>query len=111
MILKIMLHNLSFFSHQNLQRKETENGAETKIDDRTCYFALRLQKLAIDFYHTISEDTRKSYDETVKAFRQHYSEKPVVFWGKLARTVQQPGEKITNFLGDLQTLALKAYPQ
>ena len=31
--------------------------------------------------------------------------------GRLARRVQQPSEKLTDFLGDLQTLALKAYPQ
>ena len=34
-----------------------------------------------------------------------------MFRGRLARRVQQPGEKLTHFLGDLQTLALKAYPQ
>ena len=96
---------------QKWQRKETVNGAETEIDERPHYFALRLQKSAIDFYRTLSEDTRKSYDETVKAFRQHYDEKPVVFRGRLARRVQQPGEKLTDFLDDLQTLALKAYPQ
>ena len=62
-------------------------------------------------YRTLSEDTRKSYDKTVKAFRQHYNEKPVVFRWRLARRVQQPGEKLTDFLGDLQTLALKAYAQ
>ena len=96
---------------QQWQRKETVNGAETEIDERRHYIALRLQKLAIYFYRTLSEDTRKSYDETVKAFRQHYSEKPVVFRGRLARRVQPTGEKLTDFLGDLQTLALKAYPQ
>ena len=47
----------------------------------------------------------------LKAFRQHYNEKPVVFRGRLVRRVQQPGEKLTDFLGDFQTLALKAYPQ
>ena len=93
------------------QRKETVSGAETKIDERPHYFTLRLQTSAIDFYRTLSEDSRKSYDETVKAFRQHYNEKPVVFRGRLAKRVQQPGEKLTDFLGDLQTLALKAYPQ
>ena len=55
---------------QKWQRKETVSGAETEIDERSHYFALRLQKLAIDFYRTLSEDTRKSYEETVKAFRQ-----------------------------------------
>ena len=96
---------------QKWQRKERVNGAETEIDERQHYFALRLQKWAVDFYRTLSEDTRRSYDETLKAFRQHYNEKPVVFRGRLARRVQQPGEKLTDFLGDLQTLALKAYPQ
>ena len=96
---------------QKWQRKETLNGAETEIDKRPPYFALRLQKSAIDFYRTLSDDTRKSYDETVKAFRQQYNEKPVVFRGRLARRVQQPGEKSTDFLGGLQTFALKAYPQ
>ena len=88
---------------QKCQRKETVNGAETEIDERPQFFALRLQKSAIDFYCTLSEDTRKSYDETINAFRQHYNEKPVVFRGRLARRVQQPGEKLTDFLGDVQT--------
>ena len=59
---------------QKWQRKETVNGAETEIDKGLHYFALRLQKSAMDFYRTLSEDTRKSYDETVKAFRYHYRE-------------------------------------
>ena len=46
---------------QTWQRKETVN-AETEIDERPHYFALRLQKSAIDFYRTLLEDTRKSYD-------------------------------------------------
>ena len=94
---------------QKWQRKETVNGAETEIDERPHYFALRLQNLAIDFYRTLSEDTSESSDETVKAFRQHYNETPVVFRVRLARNVQQPGQKLTDFLGDLQTLVLKAY--
>ena len=54
---------------------------------------------------------RDSYDETVKAFQNHYSEKPVVLRGRLARRVQHPGEKITDFLADLKHLAHKAYPE
>ena len=96
---------------QKLQRIETVKGAETEIDERPLYFAFRVQYSAIDFYRTLSEDTRESYDETVKAFRQHYNEESVVFRGRLARRVQQPGEKLSDFLGDFQTLALKAYPQ
>ena len=34
-----------------------------------------------------------------------------MFRGRLARRVQEPGEKLTDFIGDLQTLALKACPQ
>ena len=96
---------------QKWQRKETVDGAATEIDERPHYFVLSLQKSAIDFHRTLSEDTRKSYDETVQAFRQHYNEKPVVFRGRLARRVQQPGEKITDLLGELQTLDLTAHPQ
>ena len=32
------------------------------------------------------------------------------FPGRLARSVKQPSEKLTDFLGDLKQLALKAYP-
>ena len=113
MILKVMLHTLSscLSQLQKWQRKETVNGAETEINERPHYFALKLQKSANDFSRSFLEDTRKSYDEKVKTFRQHYNEKPVVFRGMLARRVQQLCEKLTDFLGDLQTLALKAFPQ
>ena len=78
---------------QKWQRK-TVNGAETEIDERPPYLASRQQKSDIDFYRTLSEGTRKSNDETVKAFRQHYNEKPAVFREKLARRVQQRGKKL-----------------
>ena len=54
---------------QKLQRIETINGVETETDERPHYFAFRVQYSAIDFYRTLSEDTRESYDETAKAFR------------------------------------------
>ena len=54
---------------------------------------------------------RDSYDETLKAFRNHYSEKPVVFRGRLVRRIQQPGEKLMDFLGDSKHLAHKALPE
>ena len=53
---------------QHWQRKKTVNGAKTEIDERLHYFALKLQNSDIDYYHTLSEDTRKSYDETVTFF-------------------------------------------
>ena len=68
------------------------------------------QKSAIDFYRTLIDAQKASYDELKKAFRTHYTEKPVVFRGQLARRTQSPGEKLTDFLGDLQGLAMKAYP-
>ena len=61
-------------------------------------------------YRTLPQATGENYDECIKAFREHYGEKPVVFRGRLARRVQQSGEKLTDFLGDLKQLALKAYP-
>ena len=61
--------------------KRTEGDAARDVDERPHYFALRLQKSAIEFYRTLPQATRKNYDECVKAFREHYSEKPVVFRG------------------------------
>ena len=82
--------------------RRTEGDPAREVDERPHYFALRLQKSAIEFYRTLPQATRENYDECVKAFREHYSEKPVVFRGRLARRVQQPGEKLTDFLGDLK---------
>ena len=93
-----------------MAKRKTVNGAKTEIDEQPHYFPLRLRKSAIVFYLTLSEDTRNSYDKTVKAVRQHYNEKSVVSRGRLARRVQQPGKKLTDFRGNLQTLALKLYP-
>ena len=104
-------HSELFSQLQKWQRKGKVNGAETEFDERPNYFALRMQKSAIDFYRALSEDTRKSYDETVKAFRQHYNAKPVVFRGRQARRVQRLGEKLTDLLVDLQTLDLKEHPE
>ena len=85
--------------------RRTEGDPAREVDERPHYFALRLQKSAIEFYRTLPQDTREKYDECVKAFRE-----TTVFRGRLARRVQQPGEKLTDFLGDLEQLALKAYP-
>ena len=89
--------------------KRTEVDPAREIDERPHYFDRRLQKSAIEFYRTLPQATRENYDECVKAFREHHSEKPVIFPGRLAGRVQQPGEKLTDFLGDLKKLALKAY--
>ena len=96
---------------QKGQRKETVDGDKTQNDERPHYFVLRLQKSTIVFHRTLLESTRKSHEETVKDFRQHYKEKPVIFRGRLAIRVQQLREKLTDFLGNLKTLSLQAYPQ
>ena len=57
------------------------------------------------------ELTREVYDETRKFFKQLYIVKPVVFLWRLASIVQQLVEKLTNTIGDLHILALKAYPK
>ena len=95
---------------QNWRRTVTREGNEVEVDDRPHYFALRLQKSAIDFYRTLTDEQKGNYENLKQAFRTHYTEKPVVFRGRLARRVQHPGEKLTDFLGDLQCLAMKAYP-
>ena len=95
---------------QKWKRTLRRDGNEVEIDERPHYFVLRLQKSAIDFYRTTTDAQKGSYDETVKAFRTHYTEKPVVFRGRLSRRIQHPGEKLTDFLGHLQGLAMKAYP-
>ena len=64
----------SYVTHYELLsqfQKWQENKNAKKSDERPHYFALRLQKSALAFYRTLSEDTRKSYDEIVKAFRQN----------------------------------------
>ena len=58
-------------------------------------------------YRTLQEEIMMN---ALKTFREHYSEKPVIFWGRLACRVQEPGETLTDFPGYLEKLALKAYP-
>ena len=101
-ILKVILHTLRFLTTSEVPKK-INKLLQTEIDEGPHFIDLRLQKWAIDYYHALLEDTRKSYDETAKAFRQYYDEKPVVLRGRLARRFQGPGEKLTGFNGDLQT--------
>ena len=48
--------------------KTTEGHPAHQIDERPHYFALRLQKSAIEFHRTSPQATRENYDETVKVF-------------------------------------------
>ena len=46
----------------------SSGGTAREIDERPHYFAFRLQKSAIEFYRTLPQNERYSYDETVRAF-------------------------------------------
>ena len=48
--------------------KRAEGDPAREVDERPHYFALRLQKSAIEFYRTLPQATRENYDEYVKAF-------------------------------------------
>ena len=65
----------SYVTHYELlshfQKWQKSKNAKKKSDERPLNFALRLQKSAFDFYRTLSEDTRKSYDEIVRVFKQN----------------------------------------
>ena len=71
--------------------KRTEGDLIREVDERPHYFAIRLQKSATEFYQTLPQATVENYGEGLKAFREQYSEKSVVFRGRLACRVQQPG--------------------
>ena len=47
--------------------KRTEGDPAREVDDRPHYFALSLQKSAIEFYRTLPQATRENYDQCVKA--------------------------------------------
>ena len=48
---------------------------------------------------TLSDTTRISFDETIETFQRHYTEKPVVIQGRLARRVQQACKNLKHFQG------------
>ena len=48
--------------------RRTEGDPACEVDERPHYFALRLQKSAIEFYRTLPQATKENYDECVKAF-------------------------------------------
>ena len=92
-------------------RAETRDGKQVKIDAPPHSFALRLQKKSIDFYRILMVEKKTKYGETLGAFGTTFTDKPVVFRGRLARRVQLPGEKRLDCLKDLQCLATKAYTE
>ena len=55
----------SYVTHEllaELQKwKRTEGDPAREVDERPHYFALRLQKSAIEFYRTLQQATRENY--------------------------------------------------
>ena len=94
-----------------LIRTETREQNEVKIYEWPNWFAHRHQKSAIDSYCTSTEAQKASYDETVWALRTHFIGKFVVLCERRARRMHHPGKKLTHFPGDLEWLAMNAYPQ
>ena len=78
------------------------NGIEVEKDELVHYFALRQLKSATDIY-------RKQFNRGAKS--EFITEKPVVFCGRLEEECNILGEKLPEFLVNLQCLALKAYPE
>ena len=95
---------------QNWNRNTGDATAPVWVDDRPHYFALRLQKGAIEFYQSLPDGTKNNYANLKKAFEDHYSDKSTIYEGRLSRRVQNPGEKLEDFKADLQKLARKAFP-
>ena len=78
-------------------------------DHRPQYFALRLTDNALHFYTTLSPEQQEDYDLLVDEFRQNYTTIVDVLKALLKAAKQQPEQKIATFLGDLRTLARRAY--
>ena len=82
----ISKNNASYINHFELLEQlqlwkevETDEGNETKTDERP-------SKSATYFYRTLTDAQKATNKETVKALRTHYTEKAaVVFRGLLAR--------------------------
>ena len=94
---------------QGNQRKDGQ-GRDLYTDKRHQIFPLRLRGNAIEFYHSLSDQTKASYDDLVTEFTRQYLEPPEFFRGSLRKRVQGESEKPTEFLADLKLLAKKAYP-
>ena len=73
---------------QNWRRAVTREGNEVEVDYWPHYFAMHLQKSAIEI---------ANYGNLTQAFRTHNAEKPVVFRGRLSRRVQHPGKTLRTF--------------
>ena len=94
---------------QGNQRKDAQ-GRDLFTDKRHQIFPLRLRGSAIEFYHSLSDQTKSSYDALIAEFERQYLEPPEFFRGSLRKRVQGESEKPTEFLADLKLLAKKAYP-
>ena len=86
------------------------DGNQLYTDKRHQIFPLRLRAGAIEFYHSLDDETKNDYKSLRNAFEKQYLEPPEFFRGALRKRSQGESEKVTEFLADLKLLAKKAYP-
>ena len=86
------------------------DGNQLYTDKRHQIFPLRLRAGAIEFYHSLDDETKNDYKSLRNAFEKQYLEPLEFFRGALRKRTQRESEKVTEFLADLKLLAKKAYP-
>ena len=86
------------------------DGNQLYTDKRHQIFPLRLRAGAIEFYHSLDDETKNDYKSLRNAFEKQYLEPPEFLRGALRKRSQGESEKVTEFLADLKLLAKKAYP-
>ena len=74
-------------------------------DNRPCYFALRLEGNALQFYTTLTMARQQNFDQLVAAFRTTYTTDVEVLEAKLKAARQQPNQTVAAFLCDVRPLA------
>ena len=78
--------------------KRTDRNPAREVYERPHYFAIRLQKSAIQFHRTLPQLQEKIMLNALKLFEETIAKKTVVFRERLARRVRQQEEKLTNYL-------------
>ena len=91
--------------------KRTEGDPAREVDERPHYFALRLQKSAIEFYRTLPQATsEKKMMNALKLFGEHCRVKTGRFPGTASSQRTATRRKTDRFSGRFKAVALKAYP-
>ena len=82
------------------------SGWQTATTDKwPYYFELRLKRIALHFYTTLTIAEQQIFDQLVAAFITTYTTNVEFLEAKLNATRQQPNQTIAAFLRDVQTLA------